>query len=184
MLALITRSRAARNRRAISYAAGRQRDLVREIIALPDTVFNLGRRSLRHAAATLSNCRSIRTRLRGCRNLKLIPSRRSSILLILPAVHSRGRIKSARGSARWSAAHACTTFCAFLPSGSLLTCDGKKARPRCIVKLAHRKQSCHSAARSRGRQSRQAENRNKKKNRMGRRAQRVQDSPRPSRCAL
>jgi len=31
------------------------------------------------------------------------------------------------------------------PSGSLLTCNGKKARQRCIVKLAHRKQSSHSS---------------------------------------
>lgn len=34
---------------------------------------------------------------------------------------------------------------ALSPSGSLLTCNGKKARPRCIVKLAHRKQSSHSS---------------------------------------
>lgn len=33
----------------------------------------------------------------------------------------------------------------FSPSGSLLTCNGKKARPHCIVKLAHRKQSSHSS---------------------------------------
>lgn len=31
------------------------------------------------------------------------------------------------------------------PPWALLTCDGKKARPHCIVKLAHRKQSSHSS---------------------------------------
>lgn len=64
---------------------------------------------------------------------------------------------SARGSPR------------FPPRGSLLTCNGKKVRPRCIVKLAHRKQSSHSSEEhgdggEGGGGGGQGENKNKRRN--------------------
>lgn len=88
-------------------------------------------------------------------------------------------VKTARSRRRERVKRA-ESLCAS-PSGSLLTCDGKKARLHCIVKLAHRKQSSHSFEGEERRKER-----SKKKKRWTRRGehQRVQDSPRPSRCAL